>query len=155
MLRLEDKPRRRLKSPLDFSIIRYWWDTWSKANSHGIAGMNFINLYWQIQAHSIELSLSLVSHRKFKFRTGLMKRDIKKPQMPTTQKGFMSHVSKNRSHNSSKKKKATACEKNRVLRVPRKLKLLGWSPQTLRTCWQVWNLFLEGHSVRIDFTWWS
>ena len=55
-----------------------------------------------------------------------MKRDIKKPQMPTTQKRFMSEVSKYRSHNSSKKKKATACEKNGVLRVPRKLKLLGW-----------------------------
>ena len=40
----------------------------------------------------------------------------------------MSHVSKNRSHNSSKKKKATACAKRRSsnLRVPRKLKLLGW-----------------------------
>ena len=36
MLRLEDKPRSKLKSFLNFSIIRYQWDPWSKANSHGI-----------------------------------------------------------------------------------------------------------------------
>ena len=44
MLTLEDKPRRRLKSLLDFSIIRYWWDTWSKANSHGIGWILYINI---------------------------------------------------------------------------------------------------------------
>ena len=118
MLRLEDKPRSRLKSFLNFSRqIHTASDEFYKLILTNSSALD-----------SIELSLSPVSHRKFKFGTGLMKRDIKKPQMPTTQKGFMSHVSKNRSHNSSKKKKATACAKKRSsnLRVPRKLKLLGW-----------------------------
>ena len=157
MLTLEDKPRRRLKSLLDFSIIRYWWDTWSKANSHGIGWILYINidkfkrtllncLFHLFLTGNLNSEPALWRETSRNHKCQQPRRDL----CPRFQRiGTIIHVKRRRPQRAKKRSSSSTKEAE----VSGLVVAIG-SPQTLGTCWQVWNLFLEGHSIGIDFTRW-